>query len=146
MLAIVGKNDFPLYKLCFSSHSDSKTSYLDEFTIHASLDFVENKMTKEKSMYLKEVDTHQNDFIYCFLTAANVKFLLLLEGKNEDSAKEFFKELYDLYVKTIMNPFYEPNTKINNDDGYTQSKNNLINFPAFDIEVKQLTKKYFPSV
>ena len=133
MLAIVGKNDFPLYKLKIGAHGDSKTSHLDEFILHSSLDFVEAKMMKSNATYLKEVDTHQSDSVYCFLTAANVKFLLLIENKNEDSSKGlFFNDLHELYVKTIMNPFYEPNTRIN--------------FPAFDSKVKELTKKYFPSL
>eukprot|EP00345_Euplotes_harpa_P003685 CAMPEP_0168330216 /NCGR_PEP_ID=MMETSP0213-20121227/7583_1 /TAXON_ID=151035 /ORGANISM="Euplotes harpa, Strain FSP1.4" /LENGTH=91 /DNA_ID=CAMNT_0008333713 /DNA_START=135 /DNA_END=410 /DNA_ORIENTATION=+ len=87
-------------------------------------------MSKTNSMFLKEVDTHLTDSVYCYLTAANVKFLLLIDSKNGENFKEqFFFDLYELYVKTVMNPFYEPNTKIN--------------FPAFDSKVKELVKKYF---
>ena len=132
MIAIVGKNDFPMYKLNIGSHSDSKSTYLDEFIIHSSLDFVETKMIKTASMFLKEVDNHQTDYVYCFLTASNVKFLALIDTKNEDGAKSFFIDMYDLYVKTIMNPFYEPNTRIN--------------FPEFDSKVKDLVKKYFSNM
>ena len=133
MLAIVGKNDFPLYKLVLGVHGDSKSSNLDEFVIHSSLDFVESKMNKTNSMYLKEVDSNLNDSIYWFLTASNAKFLLMIDSKYGDSAREqFFNDLYELYVKTIMNPFYEPNTKIN--------------FPTFDSKVKELSKKSFPGL
>ncbi|CAI2384573.1 unnamed protein product [Moneuplotes crassus] len=133
MLAIVGKDDFPLYKLNIGEHGDSDSSHMDEFVIHSSLDFVETKMLKTNQVYLKEVDTHLSSTVYCYLTAANVKILLLIDSKGDDSSKNvFFSELHDLYVKTIMNPFYEPNTKIN--------------FPAFDSRVKELTKKYFSSL
>ena len=58
------------------------------------------------------------------------KFLLLHQGKvGEEAIKHFFSDLYELYVKTVMNPFYEPCTKIN--------------FPAFDKRVKELCKSYF---
>ena len=132
MLAIVGKNDFPLYKLNIGAHGDSKSSHLDEFVLHSSLDFVEAKMKQTNSVYLKEVDTHQSDSVFWYLTAANVKFLLLIENNTDDNSKNmFFNELHELYVKTVMNPFYEANTRIN--------------FPAFDSKVKELTKKFFPN-
>ena len=47
---------------------------------------------------------------------------------SEDTIKQFFNELYEVYVKTIMNPFYEANTKIT--------------FPAFDKKVKELIYKH----
>jgi trafficking protein particle complex subunit 2 len=37
--------------------------------------------------------------VSCFLTAGNIKFMLLHGGKNEDSIKNFFQEVYELYVK-----------------------------------------------
>lgn len=47
---------------------------------------------------------------------------------SDDTLKSFFYDLYEVYVKTIMNPFYEPNTKIS--------------FPAFDKKVKELVAKH----
>ena len=34
-----------------------------------------------------------------FLTAGHIKFMLLHGGKSEDSIKNFFNEVYELYVK-----------------------------------------------
>jgi hypothetical protein len=34
-----------------------------------------------------------------FLTAGSIKFMLLHSGKSEDSIRNFFTEVYELYVK-----------------------------------------------
>ena len=129
MLAIVSKDDFPIFQQTLPSQDFQGELYLNEFVLHSSLDFVEKKMFWTNQIYLKQVDAHKDSLVSAFLTAGNDKFLLLHSGKTgEDTIKQFFLELYDLYVKTMMNPFYEPNTKIN--------------FPAFDKWVKELTNKY----
>ena len=37
-----------------------------------------------------------------FLTAGHIKFMLLHGGKSEDSIKNFFNEVYELYVKVSL--------------------------------------------
>lgn len=34
-----------------------------------------------------------------FLTAGNIKFMLLHGGRSEDSIRNFFMDVYELYVK-----------------------------------------------
>ena len=69
--------------------------------------------TKTSNVYLKQVDSHKdNTVISAFLTAGNDKFLLLHNNVADDTVKHFFNDVYEYYVKIIMNPFYEPNTKI----------------------------------
>ena len=47
----------------------------------------------------------------------------------DDSAcKTFYQEVHELYIKTIMNPFYSPDDKITS--------------PAFDLKVRALARKY----
>lgn len=84
--------------------------------------------------YLKCIDKFFNNYISCFVTAANVKFLLLHQpivptstsssrsstaiGANptspatEEAIKMFFTEVYDNWVKAVMNPFYKANTEV----------------------------------
>lgn len=43
----------------------------------------------------------------------DTKFLLMHDQKTDDnSMKTFFAELYELYVKVLLNPFYEKNSPI----------------------------------
>jgi trafficking protein particle complex subunit 2 len=81
------------------------------------------------------VDKFFNSYISCFLTAANVKFLLLHQpttvatsttasrnstsiGANptspqtEEAIRSFFAEVYENYVRAIMNPFHKANMEI----------------------------------
>ena len=46
------------------------------------------------------------------MTAGNIKFMLLHAGKSDDSIRNFFSEVYELYVKLSMNPFYKYDTPI----------------------------------
>ena len=63
-----------------------------------------------------------------FLTAGNVKFMLLHGGKSEDSIKNFFNDVYELYVKLLMNPFYAYDTPITS--------------KAFDTRVRAIARRY----
>lgn len=87
--------------------------------------------------YLKVIDKFFNNYISCFMTGGNVKFLLLHQpptaagggggaptrnstsvGANptspqtEEAIKNFFTEVYENYVKAIMSPFYKVNMEI----------------------------------
>ena len=57
-----------------------------------------------------------------------VKFLLLHEGRNEDAVRNFFLEVHELYVKLVMNPFYEHDTPITS--------------PTFDRAVHALARRH----
>lgn len=101
---------------------------LNPFILHSSLDLLEDVQWTSNSLYLKTIDNFYNYPISAFLTPGNIKFLLLHESRGEDSIKGFFNEMYDLYVKTLMNPFYKVDEPI-------KSK-------VFDSKVKALAKKY----
>lgn len=91
-------------------------------------------LTHAGRRYLKLVDKFFNNYISCFMTGGNVKFLLLHQpsaavsstssrnstsiGANptspqtEEAIRSFFVEVYENYVKTIMSPFYRANMEI----------------------------------
>jgi hypothetical protein len=83
--------------------------------------------------YLKCIDKFFNNYISCFVTAGNVKFLLLHQpiiptgtssrsstaiGANptspatEEAIKMFFTEVYENWVKAVMSPFYRANMEV----------------------------------
>ncbi|KAI4521451.1 transport protein particle complex subunit [Schizophyllum commune Loenen D] len=79
---------------------------------NASLDVVEDVMRKEGAMYLKSVDKFNEWTVSAFITHGNMKFILLHEGKNDDGIRAFFTEIWELYVKTMLNPFHTAHTPI----------------------------------
>ncbi|KAF8609813.1 Sedlin [Ceratobasidium sp. AG-I] len=96
---------------------------------NASLDVIEDVMKVNGAMYLKAVDKFNEWTVSAFITPGNMKFVLLHDGKNDDSGiKSFFSELWELYVKTAMNPFHTAHTSIRS--------------PAFDARVRASAKKY----
>ncbi|KAJ2018655.1 TRAPP subunit [Coemansia sp. S680] len=74
--------------------------------------------------------THRyNDWnVSAYVTPSNTRLMLLHEAKADDAIRLFFTDCHELYLKTLLNPFYEPNTPI-------QSQ-------AFDVKVNTLAKKY----
>lgn len=95
---------------------------------NASLDVVEDVMRKENTMYLKSVDKFNEWTISAFITPGNTKFVLLHEGKNDDGIKSFFMDVWELYVKTMLNPFHTAHT--------------VIRSGVFDARVRHSAKKY----
>ena len=60
-----------------------------------------------------------------------IRCLLMQDREVSDAARLFFSEVNDLYLKTLLNPFYVVNTRITS--------------PVFKQRVLQLAKKYFPN-
>lgn len=143
-LAIIGTTDSPIYECEFGTHrqgGDGTSKFspemkeLNPFIIHSSIDIVEDIQWQTNQLYLKSFDEFHNGagsyYISGFLTSANVKFLMIHDNsvyKNEDSIKQFFMDLNDLYVKTLLNPFYKVN--------------DVIVSSVFDMKVKACAKKY----
>ncbi|KAL3763297.1 hypothetical protein ACHAWU_009000 [Discostella pseudostelligera] len=98
------------------------------FVLHSALDLVEKSVYSTSNMYLRVVDKVNQQQVSTFVTAANVKFMLLHGGKGEEVIKNFFGEVYGYYVKLSMNPFYKYDTPI-------MSK-------AFDARVRAAARAY----
>ncbi|CAK4085341.1 unnamed protein product [Aphanomyces euteiches] len=127
LFMIVGSTD-PLYSLDVKPRKED-TAHVDEFVLNSSLDVVQEAMWTNNNMWMKVVDKFNEQFVSGFVTATNIKFLLLHESRNEDAIKLFFQEVYDLYVKLLLNPFYTHDTPINS--------------PDFDLRVRALAKRLF---
>ncbi|KAL7532018.1 hypothetical protein ACHAXR_004377 [Thalassiosira sp. AJA248-18] len=118
LFVIVGKNE-PLFEAEIDTHSsigapgqNDLSTRQNYFVLHSALDLVEKSAFTTNSMYLRVVDKVNHQQVSTFLTAANVKFMLLHGGKGEEVVKNFFNEVYGYYVKLSMNPFYKYDTPI----------------------------------
>lgn len=96
--------------------------------VHARLTHVPHRR------YLKVIDKFFSNYISCFMTGGNVKFLLLHQpsagpatassrsstsiaanptsAATEEAIKNFFFEVYENWIKAIMNPFYKTNMEV----------------------------------
>jgi hypothetical protein len=71
-----------------------------------------------------------NEYVSAYITAGQVRLLLLHDTRNEDGIKSFFADVHELYVKLAMNPLFSPETA------------QLNNSPIFSQRIRQLAKKH----
>ncbi|PWN22709.1 Sedlin [Microstroma glucosiphilum] len=95
---------------------------------HSSLDVVEDKQFTNGLMYMKAVDRINEWTTSAFLVPGNVKFLILHEHKHDDGIRNFFLDIWELWVKIVQNPFHDLNAPI-----ISQS---------FDTKVKASARKH----
>ena len=132
---IVGKDDRPLYEAEWQVHSNvlsavpsssgvappglggqlsgrDSSQHLNQFILHSSLDIVDELLWKSTSTQLKVIESHKDHMVSAYITPGGVRFLMLHESRNEDSLKQFFVDVHELYIKMLMNPFYDLNSPI----------------------------------
>ncbi|MBE7180907.1 MAG: hypothetical protein INR71_06815 [Terriglobus roseus] len=110
------------------------------------------------AMYLRHVDRFHNNYVSCFAAAAGARFMLLHNPDThagpkagagagaaraygqasstynpaapavEEAIKNFFVEVYEVWVKTVMNPFYKKEGKVTS--------------PVFRARVAAAARKY----
>ncbi|KAE9367537.1 trafficking protein-like protein particle complex subunit 2 [Stipitochalara longipes BDJ] len=157
--AIIGTQDNPLFEYEFGTSKQGgdgiarfpeQARHMNQFIVHSSLDIVEEVQWGGGQMYLKCIDRFYNNYVSCFITGGNVKFLLLhapsqpavanttrastsiaanpTSPQTEEAIKQFFTEIYENWVKTIMSPFYQVNMEVKS--------------PVFRARVAAAGKKY----
>ncbi|KAK3340577.1 Sedlin [Neurospora tetraspora] len=93
--AIIGTQDNPLFEYDFGTSKQGgdgmarfteQARQLNQFIIHSSLDIVEEVQWTNGQMYLKLIDRFFTSYISCFLTASNIKFLLLHQPPSTSSS------------------------------------------------------------
>ncbi|KAK1779250.1 Sedlin [Copromyces sp. CBS 386.78] len=93
--AIIGTQDNPLFEYDFGTSKQGgdgiarfteQARQLNQFIIHSSLDIVEEVQWSNGQMYLKLIDRFFTSYISCFLTASNIKFLLLHQPPSSSSS------------------------------------------------------------
>jgi trafficking protein particle complex subunit 2 len=120
--------------------SGETSRYMNQFIVHASLDVVEEVQWLSSNMWLKVIDSYAptTSHISCFLTGSNVRFLLLHQPmatptgagsrastisstsiphnptspQTEEAIRQFMTEVFELWLKTSMNPFYRSGNQI----------------------------------
>ncbi|KIR41108.1 hypothetical protein I307_03188 [Cryptococcus deuterogattii 99/473] len=98
-----------------------------QMVAHMSLDSVEEIMEGTGALYLKGVDRY-NEWIVSAFIPTGVKFVLLHDIKNDDGIRLFFIDLWEAYIKILLNPFFTVNTPIKN--------------PAFEARVRAIAKRH----
>ncbi|RKF54089.1 Transport protein particle 20 kDa subunit [Golovinomyces cichoracearum] len=157
--AIIGTKDNSLFEYEFGTSKQGgdgiarfpeQARHMNQFIVHSSLDIVEEVQWGTGQMYLKGIDRFYNNYVSCFITGGNIKFILLhapsqLAASNisrgntsiatnpnspqtEEAIKQFFLEIYENWVKVIMNPFYHVNMEVKS--------------PVFKARVAAAGKKY----
>ncbi|CAG8960689.1 hypothetical protein HYFRA_00013457 [Hymenoscyphus fraxineus] len=140
--AIIGTSDNPIFEYEFGTAKaggdgvprfPEQARHMNQFIVNASLDNVEDVQWGGGQMYLKNIDRYYNNYISAFITGSNTKFLLLhhpttpsttstrastsipanpTSPQTEEAIKQFFVEVYENWLKTVMNPFYTQGMRI----------------------------------
>jgi len=141
--AIIGTQDNPLFEYEFGTAKQGgdgvarfaeQARHMNQFIVHSSLDIVEEvQWAGPGHMYLKRIDRFYNNYVSCWITGGNVKFLLLHcpsqpsatsasrassiganpeSPQTEEAIKSFFMDVYENWIKTIMSPFYQVNMEV----------------------------------
>jgi hypothetical protein len=135
------------------NHKENKSSFqkedhrhLNQFIAHAALDLIDEHKWRSNTTYLKSLDKFNQFFVSAFVTASQIRFVMVscktehlrmhvesflftkVHDTQNDGIKNFFNEIYEIFIKTTLNPFYVMNTPITS--------------PQFQKKVEIAGKKY----
>lgn len=118
-LAVISKENYPLYVKCSSIESELNFHY----TVHTSLDVVEEKISTGnknaadlRELYLGLLYPTEDFKVYGYVTNTKIKFVIVVESSNatlrDNEIRAMFRKLHNAYTNMISNPFYAPGEAI----------------------------------
>ncbi|XP_076321414.1 trafficking protein particle complex subunit 2-like protein isoform X4 [Tachypleus tridentatus] len=118
-VAVIGKENSPLFVRTVNPSSELKFMY----TIHASLDVVEEKVTVGKKssgelreLYLGLLYPTEDYKVYGYVTNTRIKFIIIVESSyttlRDNDIRQMFRKLHNAYSDVVCNPFYVPGDTI----------------------------------
>ncbi|CAD6238353.1 GSCOCG00008441001-RA-CDS [Cotesia congregata] len=119
-IAVIGKDNSPLYIKCLSEESEVELHY----KVHTSIDIIEEKLntgnkitaTDSRELFLGLLHFTDEHKIFGYATNTKVKFVVVLQTPSttvrDNDVRMIFRKLHTAYCNAICNPFYIPGDPI----------------------------------
>lgn len=112
-VAVVGKQNNPLYIRVFREHED-KLKY--HYVVHTSLDVVDERVSSsgKNEPFIGLLFPTEESKVYGYATCTKAKFILVLDDVDvrESHVKTFFRKLHSIFADAVSNPFYTQDLRI----------------------------------
>jgi len=133
---VIGKENEPLYLRTFvDSKEDNGLRF--HYHVHTSLDVIDEKVNSVKKpfapaasadLYLGLLFSVEDFKIYGYRSNTKIKFVAVLKDTPEANIKSWFRDLHNLFLTTMCNPFCTLKSKIES--------------PKFDAEILKLVEGF----
>ncbi len=126
--AVLSSSNAPLFVL---SDDDPAGNLADHYSLHQSLDVIEEKTSAAASvtgtqkagghqgsreLYLGTLFTTEKKKVFGYVTNTRIKFVVVVDASNtslrDNEIRQMFRRLHLAYTQLVCNPFYVPGEKI----------------------------------